>query len=118
LGKVKTSNVLKADLLINYIKLTQTIMAKMTKSQLMQALADATSMSKKDVVSFMETFADMAYKEVKGNGEFIIPGIGKLVKKNRAARMGRNPATGESIHIPAKTVVKFRVAKAAKDAVL
>ena len=60
----------------------------------------------------------MAYSEVKTAGEFTIPGIEKLVKKNRKARMGRNPATGETISIPAKTVVKFRVAKAAKDAVL
>ena len=75
-------------------------------------------MSKKDVAAFLETLANLAYAEVKGSGEFTIPGIGKLVKKNRAARMGRNPATGEEIHIKAKTVVKFRVAKAAKDAVL
>jgi len=93
-------------------------MAKMTKSQLLNALAEKTGMSKKDVAAFMDTFAEMAYSEVKSSGEFIIPGIGKLVKKNRAARMGRNPATGEEIRIPAKTVVKFRVAKAAKDAVL
>ena len=59
----------------------------------------------------------MAYKEVKKNGEFIVPGIGKLVKVQRKARMGRNPATGAQIKIAAKTVVKFRVAKAAKDAV-
>jgi len=93
-------------------------MAKMTKSQMLTALAEKTGMSKKDVAEFMDTFAEMAYSEVKNNGEFIIPGIGKLVKKHRKARMGRNPATGESIQIPAKTVVKFRVAKAAKDSVL
>lgn len=93
-------------------------MAKLTKSQLLNVLAEKTGMSKKEVTSFMDTFAELAYEEVKGSGEFVIPGIGKLVKKNRAARMGRNPATGEEIHIPAKTVVKFRVAKAAKDAVL
>ncbi|PLX25814.1 DNA-binding protein [Candidatus Parcubacteria bacterium] len=93
-------------------------MAKLTKSQLFNVLAEKTGMSKKDVTSFMDTFAELAYSEVKGSGEFVIPGIGKLVKKDRAARMGRNPATGEQIQIPAKTVVKFRVAKAAKDAVL
>jgi DNA-binding protein HU-beta len=93
-------------------------MAKLTKSQLFNVLAEKTGMSKKDVTSFMDAFAELAYSEVKTSGEFIIPGIGKLVKKNRAARMGRNPATGETISIPAKTVVKFRVAKAAKDAVL
>jgi DNA-binding protein HU-beta len=59
----------------------------------------------------------LAYKEVRKNGEFIVPGIGKLVKVQRKARMGRNPATGAQIKIAAKTVVKFRVAKAAKDAV-
>ena len=85
---------------------------------MLQALADKTGMAKKDVVSFMETLTEMALSEVKGNGEFTLPGIGKLVKKNRAARMGRNPATGESISIPAKTVVKFRVAKACKESVL
>jgi len=93
-------------------------MAKMTKSQMLQALADKTGMSKKEVGEFMDTLAEMAYSEVKENGEFVLPGLGKLVKQHRKARMGRNPATGESIQIPAKTVVKFRVAKAAKDAVL
>ncbi|MBT4850272.1 HU family DNA-binding protein [Candidatus Parcubacteria bacterium] len=93
-------------------------MAKLTKSQLLNVLAEKTGMSKKEVTEFMDTFAELAYSEVRESGEFIIPGIGKLVKKDRAARMGRNPATGESIQIAAKTVVKFRVAKAAKDSVL
>lgn len=94
-------------------------MAKgMTKSQFMQALADATEMSKKDVVRLWDALTELAYKEVAGTGELTLPGIGKLVKKHRKARMGRNPMTGESIQIKAKTVVKFRVAKAAKDAVL
>ena len=93
-------------------------MAKLTKSQLLNVLAEKSGMSKKDVASFMEMFAELAYSEVKSNGEFVIPGIGKLVKKHRKARMGRNPATGEQIQIAAKTVVKFRVAKAAKDSVL
>ena len=61
---------------------------------------------------------ELAYKEVTSNGEFSMPGMGKLVKKHRAARQGRNPATGATINIPAKTVVKFRVSKAAKDAIL
>jgi DNA-binding protein HU-beta len=95
------------------------VMAKgMTKSQLMQALADATGLSKKDVMSMWDALTGLAYKEVKSAGEVTLPGLGKLVKKHRAARTGRNPMTGESIQIPAKTVVKFRVAKAAKDAVL
>jgi DNA-binding protein HU-beta len=93
-------------------------MAKMTKAQLVTALAEKTELSKKDVQNFMDILANMAYSEVKKNGEFIVPGFGKLVKAKRKAREGRNPATGESIKIPAKTVVKFRLAKAAKDAVL
>jgi DNA-binding protein HU-beta len=93
-------------------------MAKMSKSQLMAAMAEATGLSKKDVKNFMEKLVEVAYKEVKGAGEFVLPGFGKLVKIHRQARMGRNPATGATIQIPAKTVLKFRVAKAAKDALL
>ncbi|MBI2444259.1 MAG: HU family DNA-binding protein [Candidatus Magasanikbacteria bacterium] len=93
-------------------------MAGMTKSALMAALAEKTGMSKKDVAGFMDAMVNMAYQEVKKSGVFVVPGLGKLVKVNRAARMGRNPATGATIQIPAKTVVKFRVAKAAKEAVL
>ncbi len=93
-------------------------MAKMTKSALLQVMAEKTGMSKKDVASFLEKMVELAYKEVKANGEFVVPGLGKMVKVNRKAREGRNPATGETIKIPAKTVVKFRVAKAAKEAVL
>jgi len=91
---------------------------KMTKSQLLTTLAEKLDMSKKDVSEFLDSLVELAYKEVKKNGEFTIPGIGKLVKQKRKARMGRNPATGETIKIAAKTVVKFRVAKAAKDSVL
>ena len=93
-------------------------MAKMTKSQLLSAMAEATELSKKDVVDFFDKLTALAYKEVKKNGEFVLPGFGKLVKAHRKARMGRNPATGEEIKIAAKTVVKFRLAKAAKEAVL
>lgn len=94
-------------------------MAKgMTKSQVLSTLAEKTEMSKKDVVTLTDALMELAYSETKKNGEFTIPGLGKLVKKHRAARMGRNPATGEQIKISAKTVVKFRVAKAAKDAIL
>lgn len=91
---------------------------KMTKAQLLDAIAQKTGHSKKEVAALMEAIVDVAFSEVKSSGEFTIPGIGKLVKKDRKARMGRNPATGEAIKIPAKTVVKFRVAKACKDAVL
>ncbi len=90
----------------------------MTKAQLVTALAEKTGLSKKEVQGFFDVLTDMAYSEVKKNGEFVVPGFGKMVKAKRKAREGRNPATGESIKIPAKTVVKFRLAKAAKDAVL
>ena len=90
----------------------------MTKSQLMTELAAKSGLAKKDVVMLLEAMVEMAYKQVKSAGEFVVPGLGKLVKVHRQARMGRNPATGASIQIPAKTVVKFRVAKAAKEAVL
>lgn len=90
----------------------------MTKSQLMTTLAEKTGLAKKDVVSFMEKVVELGYKEVKSNGEFVMPGFGKLVKIQRKARTGRNPLTGAEIQIPAKTVVKFKVAKAAKDAIL
>lgn len=90
----------------------------MTKSALLQALSEKTGLSKKEVANFLDQVAQMAYGQVKTSGEFVIPGIGKLVKVNRKARTGRNPATGAEIQIPAKTVVKFRVAKAAKEAVL
>jgi len=93
-------------------------MAGLTKSALISAMAETTGLSKKDVVGFMDAMVTLAYKEVKKSGVFIVPGLGKLVKMQRAARIGRNPATNESINIPAKTVVKFRVAKAAKEAVL
>ncbi len=82
------------------------------------SLAEANGMSKKDVSSFFDAMAEMVYKEVKKSGECIVPGFGKLVKAKRKAREGRNPATGETIKIPAKTVIKFRLAKAVKDAVL
>ena len=90
----------------------------MTKSQFMQALADKTSMSKKDIATLWDALTELAYTQVKTAGEVTLPGLGKLVKKHRKARTGRNPMTGESIQIPAKTVVKFRVAKAVKDTVL
>ncbi len=88
----------------------------MTKTQTLATLAERTGLQKKEVQSLLDELANLAYAEAK-NG-FTIPGLGKLVQVNRAARMGRNPATGESIHIPAKTVVKFRIAKACKEAVL
>ncbi len=93
-------------------------MAKMTKSQMLAVLSEKTSLSKKDVNMVLDELTSMAYSEVKKGGEFVVPGFGKLVKAHRKARNGRNPATGETIKIPAKTVVKFRLSKAVKDAVL
>ncbi|MBK8269712.1 MAG: HU family DNA-binding protein [Planctomycetes bacterium] len=89
---------------------------KMSKSALVSTIAEKNEMSKKQVIAFMDSLVTVAYKEAKHG--FTLPGIGKLVLVKRKARMGRNPATGETIKIPAKTVVKFRVAKAAKDAIL
>lgn len=90
----------------------------MTKSQMLAALAEKAEVSKKQAGAVIDSLIEMAYSEVKKNGVFAIAGLGKLVKVNRKARMGRNPATGEQIKIAAKTVVKFRLAKAAKEAVL
>lgn len=92
-------------------------MAKMTKAQIMAALAEKTGLKKSEVVNLMDVLTAMAYSEVKKSGEFVLPGFGKMVKVNRKERIGRNPATGEEIKIPAKTVVKFRLSKAAKEAV-
>jgi DNA-binding protein HU-beta len=92
-------------------------MAKaMTKSQTMDHLAGKAGITKKAAGQFVEELAALAYREAKN--AFTLPGLGKLVLVNRKARMGRNPQTGEPIKIPAKRVVKFRVAKACKDAVL
>ncbi|MFA5248777.1 MAG: HU family DNA-binding protein [Patescibacteria group bacterium] len=93
-------------------------MAKMTKAQIMAALSEKTGLKKTEVISVMDELATMAYSEVKKSGEFVLSGFGKMVKVQRKERMGRNPATGESIKIPAKTVVKFRLSKVAKEAVL
>lgn len=93
-------------------------MAKLTKSQFLNSFSEMMGVSKKDASEQWDKFVELAYREVRQNGEFPLPGIGKMVKNERAARMGRNPLTGETISIPAKTVVKFRVAKQAKDAVL
>ena len=90
----------------------------MTQTQLVQTLADKCEINKKTAKSLLDALALMAVTEVKKNGLFVLPGIGRLVRVARKARMGRNPATGETIKIAAKTVVKFRVAKAAKDAIV
>ncbi len=92
-------------------------MAKaMTKSQIADFIAKKADIKKKVAVQILEDIATLAYKEAKNS--FTLPGLGKLVLVQRKARMGRNPQTGEAIKIPAKTVLKFRIAKAAKEAVL
>lgn len=88
----------------------------MTKSQIADYMAQKTGLTKKATVQMLDDFAALAYREAKN--VFTIPGIGKLVLANRKARMGRNPQTGEAIKIPAKRVVKFRIAKVAKDSIL
>jgi DNA-binding protein HU-beta len=89
----------------------------LTKTALIRLLAEKLELTNKQVANFLETLAETAVKETKKNGVFIIPGIGRLVKAERKARVGRNPQTGAAIKIKAKTVVKFRVAKAAKDVI-
>jgi len=91
---------------------------KMTKAELQSALAAAAQTDKKTAGVFLDTLSDIAYKATKKNGEFVVPGFGKLVKQKRKARTGINPSTKQKIKIPAKTVLKFRVAKVAKDAIL
>ena len=88
----------------------------MTKSQITASLAETVGVTKKQATEALEALVALAYKNARN--KFTIPGLGKLVLVNRKARMGRNPATGEAIKIAAKRVVKFRVAKAAKDAIL
>jgi DNA-binding protein HU-beta len=91
-------------------------MAKgITKTVLIRTLAEKLELTNKQAAAGLDLLAELALKETKKTGEFTIPGIGKLVKAERKARLGRNPQTGEPIKIKAKTVVKFRVAKVAKD---
>ena len=96
---------------------TATTKKKMTKAELVKLFAEKMEIPTKQSAAFLDLLASTAVLETKKNGEFTIPGLGKLVKVQRAARIGRNPQTGESIKIKAKTVVKFRVAKAAKDVI-
>jgi DNA-binding protein HU-beta len=90
----------------------------MTQAQLVKKLAESCAVTNKVAKSFLETYAATAVSETKKTGMFVMPGVGKLVRVDRKARMGRNPATGEAIKIPAKKVVKFRVAKAVRDAIV
>ncbi len=91
---------------------------RMTQSQLVKELAGACGVNNKIARHFLDCYAEVAVRETKKNGMFVIPGIGRLVRVERKARTGRNPATGEPIKIPAKKVVKFRVAKSVKDAIV
>ncbi len=91
---------------------------RMTQTQLVKTLAEKCEVNNKAARGFLDCLSGLAIAEVKKNGMFVLPGLGRLVRVDRKARIGRNPATGESIKIPAKKVVKFRVAKAAKDAIV
>lgn len=92
-------------------------MARMTQTEIVNTLADKTGLKKTDVKGLFDAISELAVKEVKKNGEFTLPGFGKLKKTQRKAREGRNPATGAVIKIPAKTTVKFSLGKSMKDAV-
>ncbi len=87
----------------------------MSKSQLSGHIAERAGITKKNAGENLDLLAQTAYTEARSKGEFTVPGLGKFVAGIRRARMGRNPATGETIHIPEKKVVKFRIAKSAKD---
>ena len=91
---------------------------RMTQTAIVRELAETTGVNARVAKHFMESLAELAVRETKRNGVFILPGIGRLVRRDQKARTGRNPATGEAIKIPAKKVVKFRVAKSAKDAIV
>jgi DNA-binding protein HU-beta len=90
----------------------------MTKAQIVSYFAGKFELSKKSAAAIIDEVAALALSETKKAGSFTLPGIGKLVLVNRKARMGRNPATGAEIKIPAKTVVKMRIAKTAKEAIV
>jgi DNA-binding protein HU-beta len=91
---------------------------RLTQTQLVKKLAEAAEIPNKVAKCVLDTYAAIAVTETKKNGVFVLPGIGRLVRVDRKARMGRNPATGQAIKIPAKKVVKFRVAKVVKDAIV
>ncbi|MGH8164814.1 MAG: HU family DNA-binding protein [Rhodanobacteraceae bacterium] len=91
---------------------------RMTQTAIVRELAETTGVNNRVAKQLLESLADLAVRETKKNGVFVMPGIGRLVRAERKARTGRNPATGETIKIPAKKVVKFRVAKSVKDAIV
>jgi DNA-binding protein HU-beta len=91
---------------------------RLTQTAIIRELAEKTGVNNRVSKQYLESLADLAVRETKKNGIFILPGIGRLVRADRKARIGRNPATGEAIKIPAKKVVKFRIAKSVKDAIV
>lgn len=91
---------------------------RMSQSEILNHFAQKFDIKRTQVKEFFEELAVLAGEEVKRNGEFVVPGMGKMVRSERKAREGRNPATGETIKIPAKTTLKFRIGKAMKDTVL
>src|SRR5579863_10028989 len=91
---------------------------RMTQTAIVRELAETTGVNNKVARQFIDSLAELAIRETRKNGVFILPGIGRLVRAERKARVGRNPATGEAIKIPAKRVVKFRVAKSVKDSIV
>jgi DNA-binding protein HU-beta len=91
--------------------------ANMTKTQFVRLLAEEIEVTNKQAAAFLENLAELAVTQAKKNGVFVLPGLGRLKKVQRKARMGRNPQTGEPIKIKAKTTAKFYLAKAAKDAI-
>jgi DNA-binding protein HU-beta len=92
--------------------------SRMTKSALFNHFAEKTGMKRVEVKEFFDELYSLASSEVKSSGEFVVPGFGKLIRAERQARQGRNPATGETIQIPARTTLRFRVGKGMKDSVL
>jgi len=92
-------------------------MARMTQTEILSRLAETCNCKRTDVKAMFDALAEMAISEVRTNGEFTVPGFGKLKKTQRKAREGRNPATGATIQIPAKTTVKFSLGKAMKDSI-
>ena len=91
---------------------------RMTQSEVINHFAEKFDMKRTQAKEFFDELANLASSEVKNNGEFVLPGFGKLVRSERKAREGRNPATGDTIQIPAKTTLKFRVGKGVKDSIL
>ena len=90
-------------------------MAKMTKSQMLAVLAEKAEVSKKQAGAFIDALVELAYVEVKKSGVFAIAGLGKMVKVNRKARMGRNPATGDDLMLPPRKVVSFKCSSILRD---